>query len=53
MWIMPGPVEEPTIGGARYAIIFIDKATRWMTAYCVEYKSSFLTTLRKYTYGMM
>jgi hypothetical protein len=43
-----GPVEEPTIGGARYAVIFTDKATRWMITYCVEYKSSFMTTLRKY-----
>ena len=43
-----GPVEEPSIGGARYVVTFVDKATRWMFSYSVEYKSSFLTTLRKY-----
>ena len=43
-----GPVEEPSIGGARYVVTFVDKATRWIFSYCVEYKSSFLTTLRKY-----
>lgn len=43
-----GPVEERSMGGARYAVIFTDKATRWISAYCVEYKSSFMTTLRKY-----
>jgi len=41
-------VEEPSIGGARYVVTFVDKATRWIFSYCVEYKSSFLTTLRKY-----
>ena len=43
-----GPMEVSSLGDARYAIIFADKATGWMNVYTAEYKNSFITCLRRY-----
>lgn len=36
------------MSGSRYAVVFIDEKSRYVSAYCIESKDSFLTTLRKY-----
>lgn len=35
--VMTLPVKS--LGGARYAIVFLDEATRYVTAYCMKHKS--------------
>ena len=43
-----GPMEEETLAGARYAVIFVDRATGWIVVYCVSDKSCFLGCLQKF-----
>ena len=43
-----GPMEELSIGGARYAIIFTDEATRWLAVYTMKVKSDSLRCLKQY-----
>lgn len=45
---LTGPIEEPSISGARYAAIYTDEYTRYVFAYCIEFKDSFITCLRKF-----
>ena len=45
---LTGPVEEPSLNDARYAVIFTDEFTRYVNMYAIEFKSSFIITLRKY-----
>lgn len=57
MSIYAGSVEKPSIGAAKVnAVIFTankNLLARWVLAYCVEYKSSFMTTpLRKYLWDI-
>jgi hypothetical protein len=43
-----GPLEEASLGGARYGVVFTDEYTRYIHVYSVEFKDSFLSCLRKY-----
>ena len=43
-----GPIEEPSLSGARYGVIFTDEKTRYVSIYCVEFKSEFLSCLKRY-----
>ncbi|MFY8088801.1 MAG: GAG-pre-integrase domain-containing protein, partial [Rubrivivax sp.] len=47
-----GPMETPTLQGRRFAIIFVDDATRYMTVYLVEAKSEALRCWKEYVGDM-
>ena len=43
-----GPVETTSVGGNRFAIIFVDDATRYKEIYFLERKNEALAAFRKY-----
>ena len=43
-----GPVEEDSVGGNKFAIIFVDDATRYKEIYFIRHKNEALGALRKY-----
>ena len=47
-----GPIEEPTVGGSRYAILFTDDKTRWRMIYLMKAKSEALECLKRYVLDM-
>ena len=38
-----GPIEVPSLGGARYVITFIDDYSKWISHYCMKAKSEALS----------
>lgn len=43
-----GPVEVSSIGGARYAVVFVDEFTRWINIYCVKSKDEAIEASKQY-----
>jgi hypothetical protein len=47
-----GPIDEPSLGGAQYAIMFTDDKTRWRMIYPMKHKSESLECLKRYVADM-
>lgn len=47
-----GPIEEPTLLGSKYAILFTDDKTRWRMVYLMKHKSESLDRLKQYAEDM-
>lgn len=43
-----GPVEVPSLGGARYFVSFIDDYSKWTTVYTMSHKSKVLDRFKHY-----
>lgn len=43
-----GPIEVPSLGGARYVITFIDDFTKWITHYPMKHKSQALQCFKHF-----
>ena len=43
-----GPISEPSLTGARFAIMFTDDKTRWRMVYPMKAKSESLNCLKQY-----
>lgn len=43
-----GPIDTASLGGAKYAILFTDEYSKWMTIYFMESKSEALDKVKEY-----
>ena len=49
---MAGPMEVPSLGGKRFAIVFIDDATRWTEVFLTASKTELAACLQEYVAAM-
>lgn len=43
-----GPMDEESLGGSRYAVLFVDEFTKWTTAKFVAAKGDFISVFKQY-----